>query len=154
MVTLIATAEGRDDEMRDRILQHQRSRPDNWRVVEEPIALEAALDGVHGDSQVIVDCLTLWVSNLIELGLDDAEIQARASRAAAVAGARRPTTVVVSNEVGSGIVPLNELARRYRDLLGRVNALWADAADRVLLAVAGGVIPVMPARALWEAADD
>jgi adenosyl cobinamide kinase/adenosyl cobinamide phosphate guanylyltransferase len=154
MVTLIATAEGRDDEMRDRILQHRRSRPAHWRVLEEPIELEAALEGVHGESLVIVDCLTLWVSNLIELGLDDAEIQARARRAAAVAGARRPTTVVVSNEVGSGIVPLNELARRYRDLLGRVNALWADAADRVLLAVAGGVVPVMPARALWETADD
>lgn len=154
MVTLIATAEGRDDEMRDRILQHQRSRPDHWRVVEEPIDLEAALEDVHGDSPVIVDCLTLWVSNLIELGLDDAEIQDRARRVAAVAGARRPTTVVVSNEVGSGIVPLNELARRYRDLLGRVNALWADSADRVLLAVAGGVVPVMPARALWEGTDD
>jgi adenosyl cobinamide kinase/adenosyl cobinamide phosphate guanylyltransferase len=154
MVTLIATAEGRDEEMRDRILQHQRSRPDHWRVVEEPIDLVAALEGVHSDSLVIVDCLTLWVSNLVELGLDDSEIQDRARRAAAVACARRPTTVVVSNEVGSGIVPLNELARRYRDLLGRVNALWADAADRVLLAVAGGVVPVMPARALWEAADD
>ena len=154
MVTLIATAEGRDEEMQDRILQHQRSRPDHWRVLEEPIDLEAALEGVHPDSLVIVDCLTLWVSNLIELGLDDTEIQGRARRAAALAAARRATTVVVSNEVGSGIVPLNELARRYRDLLGRVNALWADAADRVLLAVAGGVVPVMPARTLWEAADD
>src|SRR3970040_2820760 len=72
VVTLIATAEGRDDEMRDRILQPQRSRPDHWLVVEEPVDLEAALEGVHGDSLVIVDCLTLWVSNLIELGLDDA----------------------------------------------------------------------------------
>jgi adenosyl cobinamide kinase/adenosyl cobinamide phosphate guanylyltransferase len=140
--------------MRDRILQHQRSRSDHWQVVEEPIDLETALEGVHPDSLVIVDCLTLWVSNLIELGLDDTEIQGRARGAAALAAARRPTTVVVSNEVGSGIVPLNELARRYRDLLGRVNALWADAADRVLLAVAGGVVPVMPARAVWEAADD
>ncbi|HSK06784.1 MAG TPA: bifunctional adenosylcobinamide kinase/adenosylcobinamide-phosphate guanylyltransferase [Acidimicrobiia bacterium] len=153
-VTLIATAEGRDDEMRDRILQHQRSRPDHWRVLEEPIELEAALESVDDATPVVVDCLTLWVSNLVELGLGDDEIQARASRAAAVAGARRPTTIVVSNEVGSGIVPLNELARRYRDLLGRVNALWADAADRVLLAVAGGVVPVMPARSLWETADD
>lgn len=154
MVTLIATAEGRDDEMRDRILQHQRSRPDHWRVLEEPIELETALEAADDDTPVIVDCLTLWVSNLIELGLDDAEIEDRARRAAALAGARRTTTVVVSNEVGSGIVPLNELARRYRDLLGRVNALWAEAADRVLLAVAGGVVPVMPAAAFWEAADD
>jgi adenosyl cobinamide kinase/adenosyl cobinamide phosphate guanylyltransferase len=123
-------------------------------VVEEPIDLEQALQDVPGDSLVIIDCLTLWVSNLIGIGLCDAEIQDRARRAAAVAGARQPSTVVVSNEVGSGIVPLNELARRYRDLLGRVNALWADAADRVFLAVAGGVVPVMPAHALWETADD
>jgi adenosylcobyric acid synthase len=153
-VTLIATAEARDDEMRDRILQHQKSRPTHWRVVEEPIDLEPALIAVEDAAAVIVDCLTLWVSNLIEAGFDDTQIEARA-RSCAAAAARRPTTVVVSNEVGSGIVPVNELARRYRDLLGRVNSIWADAADRVYLAVAGGVIPVQSSRSIWkEAADD
>jgi len=153
-VTLIATAEARDDEMRDRILQHQKSRPTHWRVVEEPIDLEPTLIAAE-DDVVIVDCLTLWVSNLIEAGFDDAEIEARARSSAAVAAARRLATVVVSNEVGSGIVPVNELARRYRDLLGRVNSIWADAADRVYLAVAGGVIPVQSSRSIWkEAADD
>jgi len=154
-VTLIATAEVRDGEMRDRILEHQRSRPAHWRVMEVPIDLEDAINAVENDDAVIVDCLTLWVSNLIEAGLDDTEIQARARASAAVAAARRLATVVVSNEVGSGIVPVNELARRYRDLLGRVNSLWADAADRVYLAVAGGVIPVQSSRSIWdEAADD
>lgn len=154
-VTLIATAEGRDGEMRDRILEHKRSRPAHWRVVEEPVDLEDALIAVDDDDAVIVDCLTLWVSNLIEAGFDDAEIQARARASAAVAAARRLATVVVSNEVGSGIVPDNELARRYRDLLGRVNSVWADAADRVYLAVAGGVIPVQSSRSIWdEEADD
>jgi len=148
-VTLIATAEGRDEEMRDRILQHQESRPDHWRVVEEPIELEGALIGIDDDDRVIVDCLTMWVANLIGHGLDDPEIRSRARCAAAVAAARQAVTVVVSNEVGSGIVPVNELARRYRDLLGHVNTLWADAADRVYLAVAGGVVPVLPAESLW-----
>ncbi len=154
-VTLIATAEGGDQEMRDRILEHQRSRPGHWEVMEEPIDLEGALRGVDGDSRVIVDCLTLWVSNLMGQGLEDEEIQNRARRAAALAAERRTATVVVSNEVGSGIVPINELARRYRDLLGRVNALWADASDHVYLTVAGGVVPVRRAESLWgDATDD
>lgn len=153
-VTLIATAEGRDGEMRNRILQHQKSRPTHWRVVEEPVELERALADVEGDGRIIVDCITLWVSNLMELGLDDGEIETRARRSAGLAAARRPSTVVVSNEVGSGIVPVNELARRYRDLLGRVNTIWADAADQVYLAVGGGVVPVQPARSVWEEATD
>lgn len=148
-VTLIATAEGRDQEMQDRILEHQRQRPGHWLVVEEPVDLEGVLTGVDADTRVIVDCLTLWVSNLMGQGLDDDEIQRRAGRAAAMAGARQSATVVVSNEVGSGIVPVNDLARRYRDLLGRVNAIWAEASEHVYLAVAGGVVPVQRAESLW-----
>lgn len=153
-VTLIATAEGGDQEMRDRILEHRRSRPDHWLVVEEPIDLEGALTGVDGETRVIVDCLTLWVSNLMGHGLGDDEIQDRASRAASVAAARHLATVVVSNEVGSGIVPVNDLARRYRDLLGRVNAIWAEASDAVFLTVAGGVVPVQRTDSLWGDATD
>ncbi len=154
-VTLIATAEGGDQEMRDRILEHQISRPGDWLVIEEPIELEGALSGVDASLRVIVDCLTLWVSNLIGLGLDDDEIRARARAAAEVAAARQSTTVVVSNEVGSGIVPVNQLARRYRDVLGRVNSIWAEVADHVYLTVAGGVIPVRPADSVWgDASDD
>jgi adenosylcobyric acid synthase len=153
-VTVIATAEGRDGEMRDRILEHQKARPGHWKVVEEPIDLEGALIGVGSDAAIIVDCLTLWVSNLIEQGLDDTEIEARARSSAAAAAGRRSGTVVVSNEVGSGIVPVNELARRYRDLLGRVNSVWAEAADRTYLAVAGGVIPVQSGRSIWDGTAD
>jgi adenosylcobyric acid synthase len=153
-VTVIATAEGRDGEMRDRILEHQMSRPGHWKVVEEPIDLEGALIGVGNDGAVIVDCLTLWVSNLIEQGLDNAEIEARARGSAAVAAGRQSDTVVVSNEVGSGIVPVNELARRYRDLLGRVNTLWAETADRVYLAVAGGLIPIQSGPSIWDGTTD
>ena len=153
-VTLIATAEGGDQEMRDRILEHRTSRPNHWLVVEESVDLEGALNEIDGETRVIVDCLTLWVSNLMGHGLDDDEIQTRARRAASVAAARPLETVVVSNEVGSGIVPVNDLARRYRDLLGRVNAIWADASDAVFLTVAGGIIPVQRTDSVWRETTD
>ena len=97
----------------------------------------------------MIDCLTLWVSNLIEAGLDDSAVEASARGALAVAQGHLADTVVVSNEVGSGIVPDNALARRYRDLLGRVNAIWADGSDHVLLSVAGGVVRVLTVDSFW-----
>ncbi|HWL48879.1 MAG TPA: bifunctional adenosylcobinamide kinase/adenosylcobinamide-phosphate guanylyltransferase [Acidimicrobiia bacterium] len=139
---VIATAEALDQEMVERIEHHRRSRPSDWLVVEEPIDLEGALAGFDSGTAVLIDCLTLWVSNLMGQQLDPPDVERRASAAAAVAAARPALTVVVSNEVGSGIVPMNAMARQYRDLLGKVNAIWADAAGRVLLTVAGGVIPV------------
>jgi adenosyl cobinamide kinase/adenosyl cobinamide phosphate guanylyltransferase len=154
-VALIATAEGGDQEMRDRIFEHQRSRPGDWLVVEEPVDLGGALSGVDPGTRVIVDCLTLWVANLQGLGLDDDEIRSRTARAATLAAARNSPTIVVSNEVGSGIVPINDLARRYRDLLGRVNTIWAGVSDHVYMTVAGGVIRVHPAASVWgEVGDD
>jgi adenosyl cobinamide kinase/adenosyl cobinamide phosphate guanylyltransferase len=83
------------------------------------------------------------------LGLEDRVIEDRARTAATVAASRVGRTVVVSNDVGSGIVPDNPLARRYRDLLGRINTIWADASDSVYLTVAGGVVPVQRAGSLW-----
>lgn len=153
-VTLIATAECRDQEMRERILAHQRERPRHWSVVEEPVDLEAAIGAVGSGEPLIVDCLTLWVSNLLGSGVADEAVEQAARRAAARAAARSGPTIVVSNEVGSGIVPMNELARRYRDLLGRVNSVWAEHSDRVFLTVAGGVVPVRPLDSLWETGDD
>jgi adenosyl cobinamide kinase/adenosyl cobinamide phosphate guanylyltransferase len=139
---VIATAEALDPEMVERIENHRRSRPSDWRVIEEPIDLEGALAAFDSGTAVLIDCLTLWVSNLMGQDLEPRDIERRAEAVAAVAAARPAPTVVVSNEVGSGIVPMNEMARQYRDLLGAVNAIWADAAGRVLLTVAGGVIPV------------
>ena len=149
-VTLIATAEPGDEEMRERILQHQEARPPDWSLIEEPIDLIGALGRADPASAVVVDCLTLWVSNLIGEGLGDDEIEDRALAAAKQTASRQLATVVVSNEVGSGIVPVNPLARRYRDLLGRVNTIWADTVDQVYLTVAGGVVPVQRVRALLE----
>jgi adenosyl cobinamide kinase/adenosyl cobinamide phosphate guanylyltransferase len=136
---MIATAEPRDDEMRARITAHREERPAAWRTVEEPIQLARALRGLAADEFAIVDCLSLWVSNLLEHE-EPAGIERLASEAAELAAAHPGGCVAVSGEVGMGIVPLNDLARAYRDALGRVNAIWAEAADEALLAVAGRVL--------------
>jgi adenosyl cobinamide kinase/adenosyl cobinamide phosphate guanylyltransferase len=141
-VTVVATGQARDAEMAERIARHRAARPAGWDTVEEPLELAAALAAAGGDAFVVVDCLTLWVSNLLEQGLDDAGVEARAGAAAATAAARPAPTVAVSNEVGAGIVPADPLSRRYRDLLGQVNAAWAAAADRALLLVAGRAVPL------------
>jgi len=148
-VVVIATAEGGDDEMRERIRRHRSSRPPDWVIVEEPIEMSTAIADVGADHGLIIDCLTLWTSNLMGLGLEDLEIEDRARTAATGAASRVGRTIVVSNEVGTGIVPDNALARRYRDLLGRINTIWADASDSVYLTVAGGVVPVQRAGSVW-----
>jgi adenosyl cobinamide kinase/adenosyl cobinamide phosphate guanylyltransferase len=133
-VVFVATAEARDDEMRERIERHRAERPGAWATVEEPLDLAGALARVRPETCAIVDCLSLWVSNLMERGLD-AEDSAPAAAAAA-----RPLTIAVSNEVGLGVVPATPLGRAYRDVLGRVNRIWADAADETYLVVAGRVL--------------
>jgi adenosylcobinamide kinase / adenosylcobinamide-phosphate guanylyltransferase len=125
-VTFIATGEAGDDEMAARIEFHKRERPPEWRTVEEPRDLAGALATVPDGDTALVDCLTLWVANG---GGDGSALE--------VATARTGLTIAVSNEVGMGIVPVNALAREYRDTLGRVNAAWAAAADEAWFVVAG-----------------
>jgi adenosyl cobinamide kinase/adenosyl cobinamide phosphate guanylyltransferase len=141
-VVVIATAEARDDEMAERIRRHRAHRPPEWTTVEEPVDLEAALSDLPPNACALVDCLTLWVSNLMESGLTDDDIDEKSAKAAAIAAARTSPTIVVSNEVGWGIVPADPQTRRYRDALGRVNAAWADASARALLVVAGKTLPL------------
>jgi len=150
-VTVVATGQARDAEMAERIARHRAARPAGWETVEEPLELAAALAACGRDTLVVVDCLTLWVSNLLGQGLTDAEVGARAGAAAATAAGRTAPTVAVSNEVGSGIVPAEPLARRYRDLLGQVNGVWAAAADRALLLVAGRALPLTDPLELLDA---
>jgi adenosyl cobinamide kinase/adenosyl cobinamide phosphate guanylyltransferase len=141
-VVFVATGEAGDDEMTARIDQHRRERPPTWQTIEEPVQLRETLETIDEKSCVIVDCLTLWAANALErLGAADAETHAGA--AAATAAARSGLTIAVSNEVGLGLVPDNPLGRSYRDLLGRVNTLWADAAARSYLLVAGRALPLM-----------
>lgn len=135
-VTFIATAEAGDQEMADRIALHRAERPPGWHTVEEPLDLRGAIAGAPGGACVVVDCLSLWVANLLSRH-DGAAVEAAAREAARVAARRDGLVVAVTNEVGSGIVPMTPLGRAYRDVLGRVNATWAAAADRALLVVAG-----------------
>jgi adenosyl cobinamide kinase/adenosyl cobinamide phosphate guanylyltransferase len=135
--TLVATAVAGDEEMVERIRRHRSERPAAWTTLEEPLALGAALDSIDPEGAVVVDCLSLWVSNLVEAGRVDADIEQEAAVVARQATDRPALTVVVSNEVGLGIVPATPLGRRYRDLLGAVNRTFAAAAERALLVVAG-----------------
>lgn len=156
-VTYIATLEPLDGEMRARIARHQAQRPAAWRTVEAPRApAEAARTTPAGDT-VLLDCLSLWVSNrLLDLGTDapsaaqvaalEAALGAEAGALLDVLAARAGAAVIVSNEVGSGLVPEYALGRAYRDLLGRVNQQAAQAAGRAWLCVAGRALE-LPAAA-------
>jgi adenosylcobinamide kinase / adenosylcobinamide-phosphate guanylyltransferase len=141
-VVFVATAEALDAEFEQRIAMHQAERPASWRLVEEPLALEEVLLGVPDDATLIVDCLSLWVANLLAREDEEADIAETARRAARLAARRPGATFVVTNEVGFGIVPANLLARRFRDVLGRVNAIWVEAAHEALLVVAGRALPL------------
>ena len=144
-VMFIATAEPRDDEMTARIAHHRAERPADWVTVEEPLELAGAVRALASDAFAIVDCLTLWVSNALERGDGEEAILAKATMVAETLAARDAPAVVISNEVGLGIVPANELARRFRDVLGLVNATAAGCADRALLVVAGRTLALEPA---------
>jgi len=138
-VVFLATGEAGDDEMADRIAHHRAERPAAWRTVEEPTELADAIAAVPEGATLVVDCLSLWVANVLE-SRDAADVESEAREAAALAAAR--TTIAVSNEVGLGVVPATPLGRAYRDVLGRVNAIWAEAADDAYLVVAGRVLPL------------
>jgi adenosylcobinamide kinase/adenosylcobinamide-phosphate guanylyltransferase len=133
-VTVVATGEARDDDMAARIEAHRAERPADWLTVEEPTELASALELVPVDAAVVVDCLSLWVANVL-----DHDVEALNERAVAAAK-QRARAIVVSNEVGLGVVPVSELGRRYRDVLGRVNARWAAAADEAAFVVAGKML--------------
>ncbi len=136
-VTFVATGEPLDNEMAERIERHRAERPADWVTVEEPYALADALAGVDPGDTVVVDCLTLWVANALERADEPARILETAAGTARAAADRPGLTIAISNEVGLGIVPMTELGRAYRDLLGSVNRVWVDASERALFVVAG-----------------
>jgi adenosyl cobinamide kinase/adenosyl cobinamide phosphate guanylyltransferase len=141
-VTLIATATAEDGEMAERIRRHRDARAAEWSTVEVPLELRAAVRAAPDNDFIIVDCLTLWVSNLLGAGRGREAIQAAAADAARDLAMRRGA--VVTNEVGLGIVPANQLARTFRDVLGAVNAAFADCAERSVLMVAGRAVELKP----------
>jgi adenosylcobinamide kinase/adenosylcobinamide-phosphate guanylyltransferase len=129
----VATAQALDDEMASRIAEHRARRDQRWRTVEVPRDLAATIDGAEG-APVLIDCLTLWLTNLM---LADADLESEMSRLEEALGRAGAPVVLVANEVGLGIVPDNALARRFRDAAGRLNQRLAARADRVVLMVAG-----------------
>jgi adenosyl cobinamide kinase/adenosyl cobinamide phosphate guanylyltransferase len=136
-VVVVATAEPRDEEMAERIRRHRAARPDSWTTLEVPLALADAIGGLASDAFVVLDCLSLWVSNAMEAEATDDTIVDEAREVAAALERREAPALAVSNEVGLGIVPVNALARRYRDALGRVNVAFADAATDTYFVIAG-----------------
>jgi adenosyl cobinamide kinase/adenosyl cobinamide phosphate guanylyltransferase len=139
-VCVVATAGRVDDDMELRIERHRQERPDGWTTIEEPIELGDAIAAADDDTLVIVDCLTLWVSNLMYAGRSDDDVRSRAASASAIAASRPGPVVAVTNEVGMGVHPDTALGRRYRDLLGWVNQTWVAESATSLLLVAGRAV--------------
>ena len=132
--TYLATAEARDEEMAARIAQHQAERGAGWQTLEAPLDMPNALGTVADNDVVLVDCLTLWLTNVM-LGDRDVETETEAL-VAALAAARRPV-IVVSNEVGLGLVPETPLGRAFRDAQGRLNQRMAEEVAEVRFVAAG-----------------
>ena len=138
----IATCVPHDAEMEQRVERHQKERGPNWQTVETPVHLSRAVAACSRHAEVVlVDCLTLWISNLMLEIEDDETIRERIAELVQSFNSANCPVVLVSNEVGAGIVPENMLARRFRDLVGAANQAVADRADRVVWMVAG--IPVI-----------
>lgn len=143
----LATAEARDAEMSDRIARHQIERGDSFATVEEPLALAERLTalGARGDVDVVlIDCLTLWLSNLLVRGDDERRVDAAVAELVQVLAARRFHAVLVTNEVGMGIVPESALGRLFRDVAGRSHQRLAALADEVHFAALGLVLKLKP----------
>jgi adenosylcobinamide kinase/adenosylcobinamide-phosphate guanylyltransferase len=137
-IVFVATAEARDEEMAKRIARHRAERPAHWSTVEEPFEVVSQLRRLDGACDgILVDCLTLWVSNLLLRGDRDDAILEHAEALAGLIGRRRSSVTLVSNEVGEGVHPETAMGLRFRDLLGSVNQRVAAACDTVVLMVAG-----------------
>ena len=135
-VSFIATAEGLDTEMTERIERHKLERNPKWQSLEEALKIGSVLErATH--KLIVLDCVALWVSNMLLAEISEAAMLERTGAFIAIAARLKKTVIVVSNEVGLGIVPDNALSRRYRDALGRVNQSFAAASSEAYLLVSG-----------------
>lgn len=132
--TYIATAQAFDDEMRVRIAQHRKDRGSDWHTVEAPLDLVEALQSAPIGDRILIDCMTLWLSNLM---LADRDIELEVDRFLTSLTTAPQSVVCVSNEVGMGLVPNNALGRRFRDAQGMLNRKLANRADLAVFVVAG-----------------
>jgi len=145
-VIYIATAQIWDEEMALRVKKHQQQRPSTWRLIEEPRNIREIFNELKDeDAVILLDCVTLWLTNLLLAGLAEhsqsdlveSQILSTVQEVAQLTHEIKPQVILVSNEVGQGIVPENPLSRAYRDLAGRSNQILAHSADQVYLVVAG-----------------
>ncbi len=148
-VTYVATAQALDQEMQHRISLHRAERPATWRTLEAPTGLAQALRGQDTSSMLVIDCMTLWLSNALLKDFREHEPTAplptwEAERAEFLQWlqAVRGDVLLISNEVGAGIVPLAPVARRFQDEQGRLNQMLAATCDEVTLVVAGIAVPI------------
>ena len=139
-VVFIATLKPGDKEMKERVRLHQASRPKDWLVIEEPLDLTNTLKKLPQARLIIIDCLTLWISNLLALGLKEENILKRAEDLIKATKDIKSPIIFVSNEVGWGVVPTNKIARRFRDIVGKIHQEIAENSDEVYLMVSG--IPI------------
>ncbi len=149
----LATAQASDDEMCERIARHRRERGDDFQTIEEPLAVAQAIER-HADREVVLlDCLTLWLSNLLLQGNDTQAILQRVEELTAVLARRSLHAVVVSNEVGLGIVPETPLGRTFRDVAGLAHQRISAAADEVYFAVLGTMLRIKPSPGFVDPAE-
>ena len=141
----VATCVPQDEEMHQRVARHQAERDPAWQTIEEPVMIADTIARYDSaDSVILVDCLTLWTNNLLMIDEDLASIEKNIQQLTHVLKAAGGTVILVSNEVGMGIVPENLLARQFRDFAGFVNRRMAEAADRVIMTVAGLPVRIKP----------
>ncbi|MFH1398306.1 MAG: bifunctional adenosylcobinamide kinase/adenosylcobinamide-phosphate guanylyltransferase, partial [Candidatus Omnitrophota bacterium] len=137
-VIFIATCQPKDVEMKKRIKAHKRTRPLSWQTVEEYINIDQAIEKTSGKYVcLVIDCLTLWVSNLILGGYNQDEITDKINKVLLSLKKIKAKAIIVSNEVGLGVVPQNKLGRDFRDVAGRINQIVASQADEVVFMVSG-----------------
>ncbi|MEZ5375642.1 MAG: bifunctional adenosylcobinamide kinase/adenosylcobinamide-phosphate guanylyltransferase [Acidimicrobiales bacterium] len=142
-VTIVVTAEPFDDEMTDRIGRHRADRPATWTTIEAPLDLADGVAAVPDGDTLLLDCLTLWISNRMLNDTPTEDIEAEAERVSALLAARSGRSIVISNEVGLGIVPGDPVSRAFRDVHGRVNQIIADCVEATYLVVAGRLLPTL-----------
>ncbi len=141
-VAFIATCEALDKEMARRIKLHQQSRPAHWKVFEEPRKLSQLFKKIGKEFDcILIDCLTILISNLMLVGYKQEAILKKVNALLSILRERNAEAIIVSNEVGMGIVPANKLGRNFRDIAGRINQIVAREADKVFFTVSG--IPTM-----------
>jgi len=137
-IAFIATARALDEEMKKRISKHKRSRPAGWKTIEEPVDITGALRKLNNRyNPVLIDCMGFLVSNLLEADFTNNQVLRKIKELLSITEKNKSNVIIVSNEVGGGIVPDNPLARRFRDILGSANQMVAEKANEVIVMQAG-----------------